>query len=268
MLKVHVHTDDPGVVLSHATAFGTISEVDINDMHKQTRERDERLAAAAGRTTGTAVVAVVAGEGNKRLFRDLGCAAIVDGGQSMNPSAAQLLEAVEQLEAAGVIVLPNNGNVVLTAEQAAGMSPRTIVVVPSTSMPAGLAAMIAFDPDADALTNGRTMEQAVQANHSAEVTVAVRDSSVGDVEVRKDAVIGLVDGDLVVTGGSLLEAFEGVVAKLAERRPEFVTVLTSLNGTAPSAADLRAVAARLCPDAEITVEEGGQPLYPILIGAE
>jgi dihydroxyacetone kinase-like predicted kinase len=148
------------------------------------------------------------------------------------------------------------------------MSPRTIVVVPSTSMPAGLAAMIAFDPDADALTNGRTMEQAVQANHSAEVTVAVRDSSVGDVEVRKDAVIGLVDGDLVVTGGSLLEAFEGVVAKLAERRPEFVTVLTSLNGTAPSAADLRAVAARLCPDAEITVEEGGQPLYPILIGAE
>jgi DAK2 domain fusion protein YloV len=268
MLKVHVHTDDPGVVLSHATAYGAISEVEINDMHKQTRERDERLAAAASRTTGTAVVAVVAGEGNKRLFRDLGCAAIVDGGQSMNPSAAQLLEAVEQLETSDVIVLPNNGNVVLTAEQAAGMSARNIVVVPSTSMPAGLAAMIEFDPDADAVTNGRTMERAVKANHSAEITVAVRDSCIGDVEVHKDAVIGLVDGDLVVTGGSLLEAFEGVVSRLAEHRPEFVTVLTSLNGAAPSATDLRAVAVRLCPDAEITVEEGGQPLYPILIGAE
>jgi uncharacterized protein len=108
----------------------------------------------------------------------------------------------------------------------------------------------------------------VKANHSAEITVAVRDSWIGDVEVRKDAVIGLVDGDLVVTGGSLLEAFEGVLGKLAENGPEFVTVLTSLNGAAPLADDLRAVAARLCPDAEITVEEGGQPLYPILIGAE
>ena len=268
MLKVHVHTDDPGVVLSHATAYGAISEVEINDMHKQTRERDERLAATAARATGSAVVAVVAGEGNKRLFRDLGCAAIVDGGQSMNPSAAQLLDAVEQLEAPDVIVLPNNGNVVLTAEQAAGMSARNIVVVPSTSMPAGLAAMIEFDPEADAVTNGRTMERAVKANHSAEITVAVRDSCIGDVEVRKDAVIGLVDGDLVVTGGSLLEAFVGVVSKLAEHRPEFVTVLTSLNDGAPSATDLRAAAVRLCPDAEITVEEGGQPLYPILIGAE
>jgi uncharacterized protein len=268
MLKVHVHTDDPGVVLSHATTYGTISEVEINDMHAQTRERDERLAAAAARTTGTAVVAVVAGEGNKRLFRDLGCAAIVDGGQSMNPSAAQLLEAVEQIESPDVIVLPNNGNVVLTAEQAAGMSARNIVVVPSTSMPAGLAAMIEFDPDADAVANSRTMERAVKANHSAEITVAVRDSCIGDVAVHKDAVIGLVDGDLVVTGGSLLQTFEGVMAKLAENAPEFVTVLTSLDGAAPSADDLRAVAVLLCPDAEITVEEGGQPLYPILIGAE
>ena len=267
MLKVHVHTDDPGVVLSHATAHGAISEVEINDMHQQTRQRDERLAAAA-RTTGTSVVAVVAGEGNKKLFRDLGCAIIVDGGQSMNPSAAQLLEAVEQLQTADVIVLPNNGYVVLTAEQAAGMSPRNIVVVPSTSMPAGLAAMIDFDPNADGVANGRAMERAVQANHSAEITVAVRDSYVADVQVHKGEVIGLVDGDLVFTGDSVLEAFEGVIAKLAEGRPEFVTVLTSLNGAAPAPEDLKAVAARLCPHAEVNVEEGGQPLYPILVGAE
>ncbi len=164
------------------------------------------------------MVAVVAGEGNKKLFRDLGCAVIVDGGQSMNPSAAQLLEAVEQLQTADVVILPNNGNVVLTAEQAAGMSARNIVVVPSTSMPAGLAAMIDFDPNADGVANGRAMERALQANHSAEITVAVRDSSVGDVAVHKDEVIGLVDGDLVFTGGSVLEAFESVLARLAERR--------------------------------------------------
>ena len=146
MVKVHVHTNDPGVVLSKALSMGSIGEVEINDMHEQTRARDERLQAVSpAAETGTVVVAVVAGEGNKALFRELGCAAIVDGGQSMNPSAAQLLEAVEALGAEEAVILPNNGNVILTAEQAAGMSAQHIAVVPSTSIPVGLAAMIAFD---------------------------------------------------------------------------------------------------------------------------
>jgi hypothetical protein len=267
MLKVHIHTDDPGAVLSRVVPFGGISEVEINDMHQQTRERDQRLAAAR-RAGGTAVVAVVAGEGNKELFRELGCAAIVDGGQSMNPSAAQLLEAVEQLESSDVVILPNNGNVVLTAEQAAGMSPRHIVVVPATSIPAGIAAMVAFEATADAAANVAAMEEALAANHSAEITVAVRDSFVGDVSVRKDQVIGLVDDRLVAKGDTLLEVFEEVVRVLTAYDPDVITVLTSLNGDTPTAEDLHATVASIAPTVEIAVHRGGQPLYPLLIGAE
>lgn len=265
MLKIHVHTDDPGAVLSKAVAHGALAEVEINDMHTQTRERDARLAR---RAKGTAVVCVVAGEGNKALFTELGCAAIVDGGQSMNPSAAQLLEAVESLDVQEAVILPNNGNVVLTAEQAAGMSSRTIVVVPSTSMTAGLSAMVAFEPDTDALNNARLMEEAVKATHNAEITVAVRDSQVGGVAVQKDQVIGLVDGELAATGESLLEVFELVLDALVPHDPAVVTVLTALNGGTPTTAELEEAVLRRLPSAEFVVHDGGQPLYPLLIGVE
>ena len=149
-----MHTDDPGTVLSEALKHGAIGEFEVNDMHEQTKARDERLRAAIGRP-GAMVVAVAAGDGNKALFRELGCSAVVDGGQSMNPSAAQLLEAVEALGTDEVVLLPNNGNVVLTAEQAAQMSDRRVAVVPSASLPAGLAAMVAYDADADAATQRR-----------------------------------------------------------------------------------------------------------------
>ena len=268
MVKVHVHTNAPGVVLSEALKLGAIGEVEINDMHEQTKARDERLQDQPRLAEGTVVVAVVAGEGNKALFRELGCHAIVDGGQSMNPSAAQLLEAVDALGAEEVVVLPNNGNVILTAEQAAGMSPRHVAVVPSTSIPVGLAAMVAFDPGSDAVGNARAMQDAIADVHSAEVTRAVRDSELDGVEVRKGQAMGIVDGRLVAAGEELEEAFGGVLEEFARVEAEFVTVLTALNGSGVSRERLEELAARLTPDAEVHFHEGGQPLYPILASAE
>ena len=268
MVKVHVHTNAPGVVLSEALKLGAIGEVEINDMHEQTKARDERLQDQPRLAEGTVVVAVVAGEGNKALFRELGCHAIVDGGQSMNPSAAQLLEAVDALGAEEVVVLPNNGNVILTAEQAAGMSPRHVAVVPSTSIPVGLAAMVAFDPGSDAVGNARAMQDAIADVHSAEVTRAVRDSELDGVEVRKGQAMGIVDGRLVAAGEELEEAFGGVLEEFARVEAEFVTVLTALDGSGVSRERLEELAARLTPDAEVHFHEGGQPLYPILASAE
>jgi len=268
MVKVHVHTNAPGVVLSEALKLGAIGEVEINDMHEQTKARDERLQDQPRLAEGTVVVAVVAGEGNKALFRELGCHAIVDGGQSMNPSAAQLLEAVDALGAEEVVVLPNNGNVILTAEQAAGMSPRHVAVVPSTSIPVGLAAMVAFDPGSDAVGNARAMQDAIAGVHSAEVTRAVRDSELDGVEVRKGQAMGIVDGRLVAAGEELEEAFGGVLEEFARVEAEFVTILTALNGSGVSRERLEELAARLTPDAEVHFHEGGQPLYPILASAE
>ncbi|HQG54050.1 MAG TPA: DAK2 domain-containing protein [Thermoleophilia bacterium] len=267
LVKIHVHTDDPGVVLSEVLRYGAIGEVEINDMHEQTRARDDRLGAPP-EAPATVVVAVVAGEGNKRLFRELGCHAIVDGGQSMNPSAAQLLEAVETLAADEVILLPNNGNVILTAEQAAGMSRRRIAVVPTTSMPAGLAAMVAFTADDDAVGNARAMENALRGLRSAEITHAVRDSEVDGVVVRKGQAIGLVDGRLVTVADDLETVYAGVVQAFAAADAEVVTVLTALNGSPTTAARLAEVAASVAPDLEVHIYEGGQPLYPILAGAE
>ena len=271
-VKVHVHVNDPGVVLSEAIKYGAIGDIEINDMHAQTRDRDERLAAAPAvpevAEGGAVVVAVVAGAGNQQLFRELGCHAIVDGGQSMNPSAAQLLKAVEELGVEEVVILPNNGNVILTAEQAAGMSSLHIAVVPSKSIPSGLAAMVAFDPGQDAVGNARIMQDAIADVHYAEVTHAVRDSELDGLEVRMGQAMAIVDGRLVAAADDIPSAFGGVLEEFARGGAEYVTVLTALNGSGVTCDQLEEVVERVSPDAEVSFHEGGQPLYPILASAE
>ena len=268
MLKVHVHTDHPGAVLSYASAQGTIDDIEVADMREQTRARQRRLSLKPS----VACVAVAAGEGNKTLFRELGCEAVIDGGQSMNPSAAELVAAVESLDAAEVVVLPNNGNVVLTAEQAATMCDREVAVVASTSLPAGLAAMVAFDTTAGAAANAAAMDEALRRVRSAEITRAVRDSEIDGVAVRQGDVIGLVDGRLAASGDDLRVVFADVVRTLGTQGAELITILTALNGCGVTVADLQRTAtevcASACPLVEFLFQEGGQPLYPILIGAE
>jgi DAK2 domain fusion protein YloV len=271
-VKVHVHVNDPGVVLSEALKHGSIGDVEINDMHAQTRDRDERLASApvvpeVGEG-GSVVVAVVAGAGNQQLFRELGCHAVVDGGQSMNPSAAQLLKAVEELGVEEVVILPNNGNVILTAEQAAGMSSLHIAVVPARSIPSGLAAMVAFDPNQDAVGNARIMQDAIVDVRYAEVTHAVRDSELDGLEVKMGQAMAIVDGKLVAAADDIPAAFGGVLEEFARGGAEYVTVLTALNGSGVTREQLEEVAGQVAPDAEVSFHDGGQPLYPILASAE
>ncbi len=242
MLKVHVHTDHPGAVLSYASAHGTIDDIEVADMREQTRARRERLRL----DQRVACVAVAAGEGNKTLFRELGCEAVIDGGQSMNPSTAELVAAVESLDAGEVVVLPNNGNVVLTAEQAATMCDRRVAVVASTSLPAGLAAMVAFDAAADAAANTAAMAEAMLRVRSAEITHAVRDSEIDGVAVRQGEVIGLVDGRLAASGDDLRLVFGDVVRALGAQGAELITILTALNGCGVTVADLQRTAAEAC----------------------
>jgi len=268
LLKIHVHTDHPGEVLSYASAHGTIDDVEVADMREQTRARRRRLSL----DQRVACVAVAAGEGNKALFHELGCEAVIDGGQSMNPSAAELVAAVESLDAAEVVVLPNNGNVVLTAEQAAAMCDRRVAVVASTSLPAGLAAMVAFDAAGEAGAIAAAMNETLDHVRSAEITHAVRDSEIDGVAVREGEVIGLVDGRLAASGDDLRAVFGEVVRTLGSQGAELITILTALNGCGLTVADLQDAAAAACatdcPLVEFLFQEGGQPLYPILIGAE
>ena len=186
----------------------------------------------------------------------------------MNPSAAQLLKAVEELGVDEVVILPNNGNVILTAEQAAGMSSLHIAVVPARSIPSGLAAMVAFDPSQDAVGNARLMQDAIVDVRYAEVTHAVRDSELDGLEVKQGQAMAIVDGRLVAAADDIVSAFGGVLEEFTRGEAEYVTVLTALNGSGTTRDQLEELAARVAPDAEVSFHEGGQPLYPILASAE
>jgi fatty acid kinase len=266
-LKIHVHTDDPGAALSLGTRAGAIEGVEIADMHRQTEQREERLLAALpGGGSRTGVVAVVAGEGNRRLFEDLGAAHVVEGGQTMNPSTADLLAAVESVGADEVVLLPNNSNVVLAAEQAARVAGRPVHVVPTESIPAGLAALVAFNAERSAEENAAAMQEALAGVATGEVTIASRDASSDGVAVCEGEYLGLLDGIAVASGPT----FDGVARELLGRLlAEPRDVVTLLHGEgAPSLNGLVDELAAQHPELELDVHEGGQPHYPLLLSAE
>jgi DAK2 domain fusion protein YloV len=266
-LKVHVHTDDPGAALSLGTRVGTIEGVEINDMHRQTEEREERLLAALpGGASRSAVVAVVVGEGNRRLFVDLGADRIVEGGQTMNPSTADLLAAVDATAADEVVLLPNNANVVMAAEQAARLAGKPVRVVPTESIPAGLAALVAFLGERSAEENASAMREALAGLVTGELALASRDASIDGVPVHEGEFLALLDGDAVAAGAGFDEVARALIERLlAEPRD----VLTLLRGEgAPSLNGLLEELAKQYPELELDVHEGGQPHYPLLLSAE
>jgi DAK2 domain fusion protein YloV len=266
-LKVHVHTDEPGTALAIGTRVGVIDRVEIANMHEQTVQREERLLQIVPSEPATAeVVAVVAGEGNRRLFESLGATKIVEGGQTMNPSTADLVAAVDATRAPEVILLPNNSNVILSAEQAAVLAAKPVVVVPTDSIPAGLAAMVAFSPDRTSEENAAEMGEILDCVKTGEVTIASRDVEMNGLSVRKGSWLGLAEGKAVAGGPD----FEEVAAAVAERLlSEPRGVLTLLKGA--DEPDLDGLVRRIeerHPDLELDVQAGGQPHYPLLLSAE
>jgi DAK2 domain fusion protein YloV len=265
-VKAHFHTDDPGRALSLGAAVGVLDEVDIKNMHVQTAERESRLAAAVEPERRTAAVAVCAGAGNERLFRSLGASVIVEGGQTMNPSTEQLVAAIEAAPGAEVVVLANNKNVVLAAEQAAGAAAKPAHVVPTETMPAGLAALVSFDADAAARENAAAMAEAAEAVRTGAVTVASRDASVDGLDVREGEFLGLVEGTAVAHASRLEPVARDVLDRLLAGEPEILTVLVGAGATGVEELVEGAKAGR--PQLEVDVLEGGQPHYPLLFGAE
>jgi DAK2 domain fusion protein YloV len=267
-LKVHVHTDDPGAALAIGTRAGTIENVEIADMHRQTKARERRLLAAVPSPPPAAaeVVAVVAGAGNRLLFESLGATQIVEGGQTMNPSTADLVAAIEATKAPEAIVLPNNPNVALAAEQAVSLASKAVTVVRTESMQAGLAALIAFNPDKPAAENAAGMRDAAARVVTGAVTIASREVRLNGRAVGKGEYLGLV-GEEPFTGGGEFEPVAGaVLARLLAEPREVVTLLTGADQ--PDVSELVAALERTDPELEIEVHEGGQPHYPLLVSAE
>lgn len=282
-LKVHIHTDEPGQVIDLATGRGRISEVEIDNMHLQTAERHERLRAESppaqslASTTAeqdgdepsgplTQVVAVVSGAGNKAIFQSLGAELIVEGGQSMNPAAEELLEAIGRASAPAVVVLPNNKNIIMTAEQVAGMTEKEVHVLHTKSIPAGLAALVAYDADLSGGHNAHQMQAAAGAVDTAEVTRAVRESSLNGLGIKEGSFIGIVNGELLFAAETAQEVLTAVAERLIDDSKEVVTVLLGEGGEQVAAA-VAGLAERY-PEVSVEVLEGGQSLYPVLMSVE
>ena len=265
-LKVHVHTDEPGSALGLGTRVGVIEGVEIANMHRQTAQREERLAAAAVATAdaAVAVIAVAPGAGNRDLFVSYGASHVIEGGQTMNPSTAEIVAAIEAASGAVVIVLPNNANVLLSAEQAAGLAATPARVVPSRSVQAGLAAIARFMPTASADENEAAMRDALADVSTGEVTRASRDALIDGIVVRKGAWLGLVDDRAVLCGDDFDAVAEEVVGRILDGRRDLLTLLTGEEE--PELATLvDHVRERYGIDAE--VHPGGQPHYPLLLSS-
>jgi DAK2 domain fusion protein YloV len=270
--KVHVHTDDPGRALSLATAMGGLSGVDIADMHAQIVGRAERLAEPAREPEeprDTDVVFIVAGAGNAAIARSLGARRIVEGGQSMNPATSEILAAIESASASSVVVLPNNRNVLLAARAAVESAARPAALVETTSIPAGLAALVVYDGRSDLAASVQAMERAIAHVVTGEVTRAVRTARVDEVDVAVGDWLALVGGRVVSARPTLPDALGDAIARLVADGKELVTVLTGAEE--PDAAAVRdtiEALAKVHRAVDFDVREGGQPHYAALLSAE
>jgi len=273
IIKVHVHTNAPGAVLTEALTYGSLLTVKIENMreqHTQTvnLELAEKEEAPAVNEKKYGVVAVCAGEGMEAVFRDLGADGTISGGQTMNPSTEDILKQINRTPAEAVFVLPNNKNIIMAAEQCVGLTEKKVIVIPSVSMPQGIAALMQFEPsmDEDSLINN--MNDALSAVHTVQVTYAARDSEYDGREIKEGDYLTLLEGKLLSTLRDFDSVGPAIGDKLAEFSPEFVTVFFGADVSEPDAEKFVSGLQQRLEGAEVTLVSGGQPVYYYVISAE
>ncbi|MCU1429238.1 MAG: domain fusion protein YloV [Actinomycetia bacterium] len=272
----HIHTNDIGASVEAGIEAGRPRSVRVTDLFEQVEEeqwvRDGGVggasAATAGRTLESAVVAVAVGDGVRRLLTSLGVQQVVAGGQSMNPSTAQILEAVEACTSEAVIVLPNNKNIVPVARQVDSLTDRKVVVVPTTSVTEALAALVGYDPDADIDRNVEAMTESMSRVRSGEVTQAVRDSAADGSRITEGDWIALSRDGIRASASSAVDAMKALLSDLVDDDSEIVTVLIGQDAKANDTARIKEHLEFAYPHVEVEFHDGGQPLYPYLLGVE
>jgi hypothetical protein len=272
-VKVHVHVPDPGVPISYGASLGSLRDVVVEDMEAQSREFAQPLDAVPTLVPpvdadGIAIVAVVAGNGLARVFHSLGVASVVEGGQTMNPSTQEIFEAVDELPNDRVIVLPNNKNIIMAAEQARDLCEKEVVVVPTRTIPQGISAVLALNPQADLETNEEVMTEAMYCVRTGEITVATRDVNLSGLEVHQGQVIGLIDDELTVSGDTPDQVAREILERFDLPDMEIVTLYYGADISAAEAEHLADQLQEEYSDLEFEVLEGGQPHYFYIISAE
>ena len=269
LVKVHVHTDDPTRVITLAGRHGKLLKLNVGDMSTQHRRilEDEGQAARAPRPNGVGLVAVVAGRGLVEIFRGLGVDAIVEGGQTMNPSTQDMLTAIESVPYDEVILLPNNKNVILAAKQVLGLTKKKVHVLETHSVPQGVAAVVAFRAERPGAENLAAMKVEADRVHTIDVTHAVRDSRSNGLKVKKGDVIGLINDKLEAAGSDYAEVVNKALGKL-DGTFELITVYRGKDATDDELAQLESEIRSRYPGLEVEVQQGGQQHYPFILSVE
>ena len=276
VVKVHVHTENPGKVLSYGQEFGSLIKVKVDNMrlqHETILEKDDEMPAPNIPATPEVqkeygVIAIASGEGIANIFKNLGVTHIINGGQTMNPSTKDIVEAIEQTNAKKVIILPNNKNIFLAAQQAAEVADAQVAVVLSKTIAQGMSAMLGFNDAASIEENTEAMTEEMDAVLSGQVTVAVRDTTIEGRPIKKDDYMGIVDGKIVVTQPTCEQAAIEMAKVMLDEDSEIVTIIYGQDGSEEQANEIAAQLEELDPEIEIEIYEGDQPVYPYLISVE
>jgi DAK2 domain fusion protein YloV len=266
-VRIHIHTLDPGNVIRWATRLGTVHQVSIRNMDEQHQDflemQKERIP-----TADTAVITVAAGDGLKDVFASLGAAVVIPGGQTMNPSTKDILQAIESVPSEKVIILPNNKNIITTAEQVQSLTQKQVQVVPSKTIPQGVVALLAFDYEADSKTNAHIMENAISSVKSIEITRSVRSTKVNGLKIKRKQPIGILDGNLVAAGTSEADVLYRILAEMDMEKAEVVTIYHGEDIEGAEAEQISAEISEKYPHLQVEIVRGGQPHYSYIISVE
>jgi len=262
--KIHIHTNHPGRVLDYCTDLGSLHEIQIHNMSEQSQEM--QMKARAVKHLG--IIGVTMGSGLVDIFKSLGVDVVISGGQTMNPSTQDFLEAIDKILAEEVLILPNNGNVILAAEQAAKVSKKPVQVVKTRSIPQGIAALMAFNGESDLVQNALKMEEAGKQVITVEVTYAVRDAKYDGHEIAKGQILGLVNDKLTVVGNTVETVVDELITGQLREEHELMTIYYGEDITEEQARQLVEGLAAKYPNVDFELHQGGQPLYHYLISLE
>jgi DAK2 domain fusion protein YloV len=270
-IKIHIHTDNPGKVLTYCGEYGTLHDIKIDNMHDQLKENhsnDVVDETEEEEMLEIGVVAVGAGEGIKQLFYNLGASQVIEGGQTFNPPVEEFVQAIEETPARQVLVLPNNKNLILAAKQAKQIVERPVEVIPSNNVPEGINALLVVNDSMTLEENKERMSQQLNQIKTGEITYAVRDAELGDQKIKKGELIGIYQGEIMSTGSSQEDAVLNLLEKMVDEEDELITLYSGENVAPETVERIQNKINTIYPDLEMDVHQGDQPIYYFLISVE
>ena len=280
IVKIHVHTNDPGLAIQKALTYGQLSRMKIDNMREEHQEKlikDAEKAAAQQASEkkkkeprkSVGFIAVSIGEGMNGIFRELGADYIIEGGQTMNPSTDDMLSAIDEVNADHIFILPNNKNIILAANQAQSLTDdKDIIVIPTKTVPQGITAIISYMPEADVDTNIEALEEAIKNVKTGQVTYAVRDTHIDDKEIHEGDIMGIGDRGILAVGQSVEETTKEMLAQLVDEESELISLYFGQDVLEEDAENFAQEVEELYPDVDVDVHMGGQPIYYYVLSVE